>query len=205
MTTAVFSIVGAIYVLGVVTSAAWLKCAELPPDSAFSDGEIVKLSVLSPFLSVGVAYSWIAGHLYGSRGITLPGTKRFQEKAATEERTTSMPVNLIPCAEALRLESAKLTDEEEKIVEKILDEINDQIRNKRLMKRNGFQFVTNNTNPAAQFEVNIRLREGGYEVNCQPTQEQSRFRQGQMTHTGYMLMCIPSKEACEESSKVLSC
>ena len=90
-----------------------------------------------------------------------------------------MFTKFITATEALKLESAKLTDEQIKIANKILEQIDDAIRNKGLMKNNGFQFTTNNTDPSAMFEVVYTIQEAGFIVNCQPIEEQSRFNPNQ--------------------------
>jgi hypothetical protein len=208
VTTAVFSIVGAIYVLGVVTSAAWLKCAELSPDPALSDGEIVKLSILSPFLSVGVAYSWVAGYLFSHLGVTLPGTRQLQDQAlaaaevsrfsdrdSSEERTTHMPLTFISAVEALQLPSAQLTDEQVKLADKILETIKDAIRNKKMMRNNGFEFTTNNNDPGAMFAAANAIIEAGFNVGCESIFGRNRFKPEQAEHTGYKLTCSPTKES----------
>jgi hypothetical protein len=105
-------------------------------------------------------------------------------------------MSLIHCIEALKLESAQVSDEQIKIANKIIDAVDDQIRNKGAMKSNGFEFSTNNTDPVAMFEANQEILARGYDINCQPLFEASRFgKQGQMLHVGYKLQIVPNKES----------
>jgi hypothetical protein len=102
---------------------------------------------------------------------------------------------MISAADALRLGSAQLTEEDNKIVQKLLGEIDNAIRNKKVMRRNGFDYTTNSTNPAAMFEVVSILQDHGYVVNCQPILRQGQVHGSKPFHDGYALNVAPSREA----------
>lgn len=108
---------------------------------------------------------------------------------------------MIRAAAALRLPCAQLTEDESKIVDKILAEIDDGIR--KAMRRNGFEFQTNCTSPAAMSTVVTVLQDHGYVVQCQPIVQPPRFQGGRPTLNGYALSCAPSREAIEESRRAL--
>lgn len=110
-------------------------------------------------------------------------------------------MTIISAAEALRLPSAQLTDDDVRVVNKILTEIDAGIR--RSMHRNGFEFQTNCTNAAAMFEVATVLQDRGYVVNCQPIVRPPRIQGGPPTHEGYTITCAPSREAIAESRRDL--
>lgn len=108
---------------------------------------------------------------------------------------------MITASEALRLPSAQLTEDDKGIVAKLLREIETGIQTS--MKRNGFEFQTNNTNPAAMFEVVVILQEHGFTVQCQPLLNQPAIHGGRPTHVGYALQCAPSQASIEASRRTL--
>lgn len=100
---------------------------------------------------------------------------------------------MIHASEALRLPSAQLTEDENKMVTAILDEIDTGVRTN--VRRNGFEFKTNCTSAPAIFEVTQVLQDGGWIVNCQPILKHPRIQGGMTTHEGFTLVCAPSREA----------
>ena len=108
---------------------------------------------------------------------------------------------MILASDALRLPCAQLTENDREIVDKLLREIEEGIRTR--MRRNGFDFQTNNTNPAAMFEVVCVLQDHGFAVNCQLLAQPPRLQGGQPTHVGYALSVVPTKEAIEASKRDL--
>jgi len=111
---------------------------------------------------------------------------------------------LIPAEEALQEPSAKLTPEDEAAIEKLVLIVNDAIKNKKVMKRNGFQLTTDCNNPVAVFEFTMQLQDAHYSVNCQPILVPNRLNpNGPPRHEGYMLGVIPTKEAIQAAKKML--
>lgn len=108
---------------------------------------------------------------------------------------------MITAAEALRLSGAQLTEDERAIVHKLLTILDEEIPKR--MKRNGFEFETNNTNAAAMFEVVTILQDHGWIVQCAPKIQQSRFSNNNPMHVGYTLSCSPSKNAIETAKRAL--
>ena len=108
---------------------------------------------------------------------------------------------ITPAAEALRLPTAQLSQEENDLVDKICKEINDGIN--KGMKRNGFEFTTSCANGAVVFEVVSELQSADYMVQIQMQVEQPRFQGAQPTVRGYTLTCMPTKEAVTASKRML--
>ena len=108
---------------------------------------------------------------------------------------------MIRAADAARLPSAQLTEDDLKIVNKLDEELDTGIR--KSMRRNGFDFQTNNTNSAAMFEVVQRLQDAGYVVQCQPILKQPRIQGGMVTHEGYSLSVAPGRDALEAAKSLL--
>lgn len=104
-------------------------------------------------------------------------------------------MHIFPAIEAMRLPCARLTDNEQGIVNKIVTLLREEIP--KNVRHNGFEFETNNTSAAAMFEVVSMLEDEGWAVNCQPIQQQPRFQGASPTHVGYKLFCSPSKETRE--------
>ena len=103
-------------------------------------------------------------------------------------------IKILPASEALRLPSAQLTEDEKKIVDKVLADIDAEIH--KHFKRNGFEYSTNCNNPAVVFEIAQLLQDAGYMVQCQPRLSQNRFNpQGPPNIDGFVLLCAPSREA----------
>lgn len=105
---------------------------------------------------------------------------------------------LIPAGESLRYPCAQLTEEEQKIADKIIAEINGALYTN--MRLNGFQFTTNNNNPAAMVDVLYQLQKGGYMVNCKVIAVANRFDpRGTVEINGYELTVTPTMDSITES------
>lgn len=103
--------------------------------------------------------------------------------------------------DALQEPGARLTADEHAIVDKLVQVINSEISTK--VRRHGFEFDTNNTNPSAQLEVNRLLQKSGWIVQCSPLVNQPRFQGAPPIHVGYKIICVPAEDALEAADEAM--
>lgn len=109
---------------------------------------------------------------------------------------------IFPAVEAMRLPGAKLSADEQAIVDKLVAALKVQIPEK--VRAHGFEFETNCNNPAPMFVVIAMLEEDGWSVNVQPLHEPPRFQGAPPSHVGYKLFCAPSKETRDALKKLIA-
>ena len=106
---------------------------------------------------------------------------------------------MITGAEALRLPSAQLNDEEASAVDKLMALIDEHIQ--KGMKRYGVELTTKMTHRTVLTEVIRRLHTFGWITELEPQVEQSRFAR-EPTLVGFKLTLTPTKEAYEEAGRL---
>lgn len=112
-------------------------------------------------------------------------------------------MSLTSAAEALRLPSAQLTEDETKIVDKLVALFNDEVTEGK-MKLSGMPFETNNNNPNAMTKFLFLAEEAGYAVQCQADIQPNRFNpKGPPTINGYRVIFSPTKESIAASLRTL--
>jgi len=106
---------------------------------------------------------------------------------------------VISAAEALRLASAQLTDEEKQAADGLEILIEEYVR--KGMKRNGVDLETKMTNRSVIAEVNHRLRAAGWSTQWEPIVERHKLNAAVQSVTGWRLSLFPTDAAYDDAAR----
>jgi len=108
---------------------------------------------------------------------------------------------MITAIEALRLPSAKLTDEQSEKATDVINKIDAQVRMK--MTRGGLTMILNVTDQSVLAHVAILLKQAGWNPQWMPVHEQSSIRGAQPKHVGFQLTLAPQESAYEAAEQLV--
>lgn len=107
---------------------------------------------------------------------------------------------MISAADALRLPTAHLTDEERAAADRMEAAIEAHVR--LAMNRDGCQFRTTEMQGPVLAEVTHRLRAAGWEPKWNAEMEPSPFAERGQRHVGWTLVLVPSDDAYRAAGAV---
>lgn len=108
---------------------------------------------------------------------------------------------MIPAAEALKLPTAQLTDEERAAADKLEADIEEHVRVG--MQRRGVDLSIKEINGNVIAEVNQRLKAAGFTPQWQAQVERHKLNAALQAHVGYKLSLSPSDQAYTEAHQLL--
>jgi hypothetical protein len=108
---------------------------------------------------------------------------------------------VIPAVEALRLQTAQLSDEEKAAADRIESEIEEAVR--KGMTRSGLNFQSKENRPVVIAEINQRMKAAGYEPGAQLVVDVHPLNKAQQIVVGFRMGLAPTDESYRAYERAL--